>query len=254
MKKLDGRIAIITGASAGIGKQIALRYAEEGARLALCARRIEKLNITAKLCEDAGAEVLPFQCDVTQYDQMKAFVEAVVKRFGGVDILYNNAMVMSEMKPFTDHTREDWDVLYESGLLSSFSMMCLCFPYLKESKYGGKVICVGSGAGIQGANGMVAYGAIKEATRAMARHAAVEWGKYNINVNVINPGAITEESFEGVPEEERDPIKMGYDPTLIGRFGDPYQDITPVSVFLASDDSRHITGQTIMVEGGVTLT
>lgn len=257
MGKLDGRVAIITGASAGMGKQVARKFAEEGAKLAICARHMDKLLDTVRICEAAGAEVLAMTCDVTKYDDLSAFVNATAERFGSIDILYNNAMSFSGyLKPFTEHTRQDWDAFYESGLIAVFHIMQLCFPYLRDSKYGGKVICIGSGAGIEGNDGMVAYGAIKEAVRAMVHHAAVEWGKYNINVNCLNPGAVTEAIWDAMkdwPEEDRDPIKMGYNPTIIGRFGDPYEDIAPVAVFLASDDSRHLTGQTIMAEGGVTL-
>ncbi|MBR6815916.1 MAG: SDR family oxidoreductase [Clostridia bacterium] len=256
MGKLEGRTAIVTGAGRGLGKQIAIKYAEEGANLAICARSLDRLAETERLCREAGAEVLSFVCDVTKIDQMEAFVAATAEKFGGIDILYNNAMATTcGHKHFEDHTQEDFDMFYQSGLMSSFHMMRLCFPWLKKSGHG-KVICVGSGAGVEGQFGMTAYGAIKEATRAMARTAAREWGKYNINVNTINPGAITDfyyEQLEKMPEGERDPMKLGFNPTIIGRIGDAYEDIAPVAVFLASEDSRHITGQTIMAEGGVTM-
>lgn len=256
MGKLDGLVAIVTGASAGIGKQVAIRYAEEGASVAICGRNMERLAVTAALCETAGAEVLFMQCDVMNYSDMKKFVSATAERFGRIDVLYNNAMSFSgDPKPLEEQTEEEFYTFFKSGLMSSFHMMCLCLPYLKVQ--GGKIICIGSGAGVEGQTGMGAYGAIKEAIRAMARTAAREWGKYNINVNTINPGAVTEAIWDAMkdwPEEERDPLKMGFNPTVIGRLGDPYEDIAPVAVFLASEDSRHITGQTIMAEGGVTMT
>jgi NAD(P)-dependent dehydrogenase (short-subunit alcohol dehydrogenase family) len=158
-------------------------------------------------------------------------------------------------KPLVEQTEEEFNQFYKSGLLSSFHMMCLCYPYLKVK--GGKVICIGSGAGITGELGMCALGAIKESIRALARTAAREWGKDNINVNILNPGAVTDAIWDAMadwPEEDKDPLKMGFNPTVLGRLGDPYEDIAPVAVFLASEDSRHITGQTIMAEGGVTIT
>ena len=255
MGKLNGKVAIVTGASAGIGKQVAIRFAEEGANIAICGRNMDRLKITADTCEKTGAEVLYMYCDVKKLEGMTAFVDAAAKKFGQIDILYNNAMSFSgDPKPMIEQTEDEFYEFFKSGLMSSFHMMQLCFPYLKIR--GGKVICIGSGAGFEGQPGMCAYGAIKEAIRAMARTAAREWGQYNINVNTINPGAVTEaiwDAMKGWPEEERDPLKMGFNPTVIGRLGDPYEDIAPVAVFLASDDSRHITGQTIMAEGGVTM-
>lgn len=256
MRRLEGKVAIITGAGAGIGKQVAIRFAEEGANVAICSRGIEKLNVTKKECEKRGAEVLALSCDVCKQTDMKGFVEATAEKFGIIDILFNNAMSFSgDPKPLIEQTLDEMNEFYVSGLVSCFTMMKLCFPYLRDSG-NGKVICVGSGAGVEGQAGMACYGAIKEAVRSMARTAAREWGKYNINVNTINPGAVTEAIWDAMaewPEEERDPLKMGFNPTLIGRLGDPYEDIAPVVVFLASEESRHITGQTIMAEGGVTM-
>ena len=256
MGKLEGKVAIITGAGRGLGKQIAIRFAEEGAKISICARSLDRLADTEEKCRQAGAEVFCCVCDVTKISDMEAYVAATAAHFGGIDILYNNAMATTcGRKPFESHTQEDFDAFYQSGLMGSFHMMRLCFPWLKKSGHG-KVICIGSGAGVEGQDGLAAYGAIKEATRAMARTAAREWGKYNINVNTINPGAITDFYYEELvqlPEEERDPVKLGFNPTTIGRFGDAYEDIAPVAVFLASEDSRHITGQTIMAEGGVTM-
>lgn len=256
MGKLEGKVAVITGASAGIGKQVAIRYAEEGANLAICARGMDKLELTRRECEKRGAEVLALTCDVRSQEAMERFVRATAEKFGSIHILFNNAMSFSgDPKPLVEQTREELDEFYVSGLAATFAMMQLCFPYLRDSGHG-KVICVGSGAGVEGQDGMACYGAVKEAVRALARTAAREWGKYNINVNTINPGAVTEAIWDAMadwPEEERDPLKMGFNPTVIGRLGDPYEDIAPVAVFLASEDSRHITGQTIMAEGGVTI-
>lgn len=257
MGKLDNRVAIITGASAGIGKQVAIRFAEEGANVAICARHMEKLAITKAECEARGAKVVAMICDVRKLEDMQAFVAETVRVLGGIDILYNNAMSFSgDPKPLVEHSDEELEEFYVSGLLSTFRMMKLCFPYLRDSGHG-KVICIGSGAGVAGESGMGAYGCIKEGIRSLSRTAAREWGQYNINVNTINPGAVTEAIWDAMadwPEEERDPMKMGFNPTCIGRLGDPYEDIAPVAVFLASEDSRHITGQTIMAEGGVTMT
>ena len=115
MGKLSGKTAIITGAGRGLGKQIAIRFAEEGANIAVCARSLERLQETERLCREAGANVLCFACDVTNTSDMEAFVAATAEKFGGIDILYNNAMsTVCGHKLFEEHTQEDFDIFYQS--------------------------------------------------------------------------------------------------------------------------------------------
>ena len=135
MGKLEGRVAIVTGAGRGLGKQVAIRFAEEGARISICARSLDRLEDTRKKCEQAGAEVFCFVCDVTKISDMEAYVAATAEHFGGIDILYNNAMATTcGRKPFEEQTQEDFDNFYQSGLMGSFHMMRLCFPWLKKKR------------------------------------------------------------------------------------------------------------------------
>ncbi|MBT2293484.1 SDR family oxidoreductase [Paenibacillus albidus] len=251
MGKLTGKVAIITGASGGLGKYISQRFAEEGATLALCDINEERLSETAKLCESKGAKVLSSVCDVSKYSEVEAFVSSVATKFGTVDILVNLAIAIKPPHTFLEHEMETLQLSYETGLVSTWNMMKLCYPFLKTN--GGKIINFGSGAGTEGIEGYAAYAAIKEAIRGLSRVVAREWGKDNINVNIVNPGAITDavkSYLENIPEENRDFSALGFQETPIGRYGDPYEDIAPVVVFLACDDSRHITGQTFNVDGG----
>lgn len=250
--KLENQVAVITGCSGGIGKQTAIRFAEEGAKLAICARRIDPLLETKALCEKAGAEVLALKCDVTVMDEMANFVNKTVEMFGGIDILVNNAVTADVGKPFLEQTEEYLMSLFNSGFLSTWRMMKLCFPYLKESH--GRIINFGSSSGIKGVPGYSGYGAVKEGIRSLTRTVANEWGEFGITCNAICPTAIGERAqqfLDSLPEAERTPKALGFSSTPpVGYIGDAYQDVTPAIVFLASRDSHYITGQTLRVDGG----
>ncbi|MFP7493903.1 SDR family oxidoreductase [Terribacillus saccharophilus] len=254
MGKLDDKAVIITGAGGGLGKYIACRFAEEGAKLALAEINKKSLEETEALCKSKGASVFSSIVDVSDLSQSEAFVEAAAEKFGTIDVVVNLAIAIKTPHSFLDHKMETLDISYQTGLVSTWNFMKLCYPYLKEN--GGKIINFGSGAAYQGEEGYAAYAAIKEAIRGLSRVVAREWGPDGINVNVVNPGAITDgikSYLDQLPEEQRDPTQLGFQQTSLRRFGSPYEDIAPVVLFLASDDSRHITGQTINVDGGVQI-
>lgn len=166
----------------------------------------------------------------------------------------NNAVNAKPGSPFLEQTEEDLKVVWESGFLATWRMMKLCFPYMKEK--GGKIINFGSGSGLMSIEGYAAYAATKEAIRSLSRTVAREWGKYGININTICPTAITPNMWEvinSLPEDQRQPETLGFVIPPLGRVGDAYEDITPVVVFLASEDSRHMTGQNFRVDGGGTI-
>ncbi len=251
MKRLENKVAIITGASGGLGKQTAIRFAQEGARLAICARTESKLMITKKLCEEAGAEVLAMTADVSQYDQLKNFVDQIGKQFGTVDVLVNNAATISAPHPFIEHTIADLEEGLHSGLYGTWYMMQLCYPYMKEK--GGSIINFGSVGGVAGLEGFAAYAAEKEAIRGLSRVVAREWGAMNIRVNCVCPNVITDRFEEGIassPKEIQDYLIASMSNNVMHRPGRAYEDATPAILFLASDDSRWVTGQTLHVEGG----
>lgn len=254
MGKLVGKVAVLTGAGGGLGKYIALRFAEEGAKLALCDINAEGLNETAELCQRQGAEVFAKAFDATDYNQSTEFISDTVGHYQTIDILVNLAIAIEPPHSFLDHTRETLERSYQTGLVTTWDFMTLCHPHLKAN--GGKIINFGSGSGNEGQEGYAAYAAIKEAIRGLSRVAAREWGPDNINVNVVNPGAITDgiqAYLDQLPEGHRDPLSLGFTQTAVRRFGKPYEDIAPVVLFLASDDSRHMTGQTLNVDGGVII-
>ena len=254
MGRLDGKVIIITGASGGLGKQTAIRFAEEGAKVAICARTEEKLEVTKELCEKAGAEVEAVVADVCDFDSIKAFVDKTVERFGTVDVLVNNASTISPPMDFIDQDTYDLDEAIQSGLYGTWHMMQLCFPYLKEK--GGSIINFGSMGGVLGMEGFASYAAEKEAIRGLSRVVAREWGQYGIRVNCVCPNVVTdrvEEGLEFSPPAMKEFLVSSMSDNAMKRMGYAYAEFTPAMVFLASDDSLWITGQTLPVDGGAMI-
>ncbi len=256
MGRLDGKVSIITGCSAGIGKQMAIRFAEEGAKVAICARRGGKLLETAKLCEKAGGQALAVVADVSKPEDLDRFVQKTVERFGTIDILVNNAEGSlpggaTTQAPFIDTPMDYFDLFIQGGLYSTIRMMKLCFPYMK-GKEDASVINFSSsthlgGAALLGLH-LSAYATSKAAITGLTRVVAAEWGQYGIRVNVIYPSVVTD-TMEASPHYQF--ILPEMSKNLLKRPGCPEKDVVPVALFLASSDSRFMTGQALFVEGGV---
>ncbi|MEI2403038.1 SDR family NAD(P)-dependent oxidoreductase [Niallia taxi] len=254
MKRLENKTAVITGAAGGLGKYVSILFAEEGANLAICDVNEEKLLEVKEICESKGAKVFAKAFDLTNFNKANTFVDESATKYGNFDILVNLAIAIKTPHSFMDHDLATLDESYQTGLVSTWNMMKFSFPYLQNK--GGKIINFGSGAGYNGEEGYAAYAAIKEGIRGLYRVVAREWGKYNINVNILCPGAITDSIknyLEAMPESNLDPKILGFKETVIGRYGDAYEDIAPVVLFLSTEDSRHITGQTFYVDGGAII-
>jgi NAD(P)-dependent dehydrogenase (short-subunit alcohol dehydrogenase family) len=250
---LEGKVAIVTGASRGVGKGEAMALAKEGARVALVARDRERLEATASEIEAIGADVLPLVCDVRSVDQVNDTVAAVVARWGTVDILVNNAQIIYAPHAFEAWTEEEVRATWESGALATWAFMVACFPYMKDR--GGRIIntCSATGHGNPGSR-LCGYAAAKEAIRSFTRTGAREWGQYRITVNAISPMAKTETTVQVFPtEEEQMAILHGGGPTLTERWGDPELDIGRAVVFLAGPDAEIITGCLLPVDGGCAI-
>lgn len=259
MGKLDNKVILITGCSTGLGKQQAIRMAAEGAKLAICARNETKLKETKNICEEKGAEVLAMSVDIMDYDSLVEFVDATVERFGTIDVLVNNAHTITIPKPFLEKTIEDLDVEMKSSVYAYWHLMKLCFPHLRDKEgAGGSIINFASEAGVKGDSLYAPYAAAKEAVRGLSRTVAREWGQYNIRVNTVCPNGMTENASAGLDSEAlsleaRDHIRDAFTNNPFQRAGDPYRDVAPVGVFLASDDSHWITGQNIHADGGILI-
>lgn len=251
MGKLGGNVAIVTGAGRGIGKGIALAFAKEGAKLVIA-------DVKAKTCKEVteeirqlGKEALGVVCNVGDEEQVKRMVEEAVTNFGPVDILVNNAQGFVQRVPVEEVEDEHWDKCLQEGVKATWYCCKAVFPHMRGR--GGKIINIGSAAGLMGMEGMAVYGATKEAIRAFSRTAAREWGKYKINVNVILPHALTPASI-GFQQRYPEQYQKELEENPLRRWGgDPEKDIGRVAVFLASEDSDYMTGQSLFVDGGSTM-
>lgn len=251
----DGKTAIITGGgkAKSIGYGIATAYAKEGANLVLTGRNEQKLlDAKEELERLYNVKVLAVQADVSpaedSFDRVKQVVQKAIEAFGRIDVLINNAQASASGVPLAEHTKEQFDLGIYSGLYATFYYMQACYPYLKETQ--GSVINFASGAGLFGNAGQASYAAAKEAIRGLSRVAATEWGKDNINVNIVCPLAMTSqlENFKvAYPEAYEKNLKA----VPMGRFGDPEKDIGRVCVLLGSEDFKYMSGETITLEGGM---
>ncbi len=248
LKRLEGKVIILTGVSAGLGKQLAICLAREGARLAVCARRMDKLTETAELCKKEGGEVLALPCDVSKYEDLKNLVEKTVEQFGTVDVLINNANFEADRMPFMDQDISMLDTALHTGVYAHWHLMKLCYPYLKGKS--SSIINFTSGMYQVGLELYASYAADKGAIRALSMVVAREWGVDGIRVNTISPIAITDTIMHKLAPEYSEWVKDMMSHNSMGRVGDPAEDIAPVVIFLASDESRWITGQNINVDGG----
>ena len=255
MGLFDGKTVIITGGgkAKAIGYGIALAYAKEGANLVLTGRNVKKLeDAKAELEAKCGIKVLACQADVNTdpscEKRVQEVVDETIRTFGRIDVLVNCAQASASGVPLVEHSKEQFDLAVYSGLYAAFFYMRACYPHLKESQ--GSVINFASGAGLFGNAGQASYAAAKEGIRGLTRVAATEWGKDNINVNVVCPLALTAqlEQFKiAYPEAYEKNLKA----VPMGRFGDAEKDIGRVCVLLGTPDFKYMSGETLTLEGGM---
>ncbi len=241
--QLSGKVAIVTGGAAGIGGAISRVFVRRGAK-------VVAVDLSAAAGRDLVAElgdpVAFIEGDVADPEVAQRAVTTAVSRFGHLDTLVNNAHA-SRQAPFTELTEEQWALSMNTGFVATRQFMLAAYPELKKS--GGSIVNFGSGAALEGQPTQAAYAAAKEAIRGLSRVASTEWAGDGIRVNVVCPIALTEgvlrwkEGFPDMYEATRARIPLG-------RFGDPEKDVAPVVAFLASDDSRYMTGQTLLADGG----
>ena len=248
---LEGRRAIVTGASKGIGRGEAIALAKEGAKVAVVARSDDGVAGASAEIEALGGTALPIVCDVRVVEQVERAVARVVDDWGGVDILVNNAQIMFAPHALEEWTEEEMRATWESGLLGSWAFMVACFPHMKET--GGRIVNTVSAAGHGSSTLRAGYSATKEALRALTRVGAREWGQYGINVNAISPMAKSAKVDEVWSAEEQLEILKGGGPVLTSRWGDAETDIGRAVVFLVGPDSELITGCTLSVDSGAAM-
>lgn len=246
MSKLQGKTAIITGGAGGIGKGMAMAFVKEGAKVAIIDINEEIGNQTIKELQEYQPESIFIKANLVEHDKLAGVVKEVAETFGKIDILVNNAHA-SKMASIAETTQKELDLSFNTGFFPTFYFMQAALPYLKETQ--GKIINFASGAGINGDTNQGTYAAAKEAIRGITRVAANEFGPFGINVNIIAPIAKSPGMIQWA-EAEPEYYQNMLSKIPLRRLGELESDIGRVAVFLASEDSDYITGQTIMVDGG----
>lgn len=246
--RLEGKVVIVTGASSGLGVAFAQGFAEAGADVVLGARRADRLEETAQLVRGAGRRVLTVSTDVAAPEQCQRLVDAAMAEFGQVDVLINNAGVGTAV-PATKETPEQFRSVIDVNLNGCYWMAQACGRVMKP---GSAIINISSVLGITtGGLPQAAYSSSKAAVIGLTRDLAQQWtGRKGIRVNAIAPGFFTSEMTDQYP-----PGYLEAQQTRIpsGRTGDP-QELAATALFLASDAAGYITGQTLSVDGGLTIT
>ena len=248
---IKDRIAVITGGSSGLGVQIAKAFASQGVKLALFARREDKLKAVAEeIADEFGVEVMYAVTDVTDYENVEESVQKVIDKFGRIDILVNSAGV-GHMKPALEQTIEEWDKHLKIDLSGVYYASRAVGKFMVEQKYG-KIINLGSihsRVSIAG-GGVSVYTSSKGGVKNLTQDLAVEWAPYNITVNAIGPAYFASEmTAEVIDSSEFAPVIQAYCP--MGRVGAPGE-LDGIAIYLASDASSFCTGQLICIDGGWT--
>jgi NAD(P)-dependent dehydrogenase (short-subunit alcohol dehydrogenase family) len=244
---LEGKVAIITGASKGIGEAIACGLSQAGAFVAVASRKLEGVSRVAQEIESAGGKALAVQAHMGYPEQVEALVERVMDEWGHVDVIVNNAGTNPHFGPLLTAEEEQLEKILDVNLKGYFRLCKQVFPHM-EAQGGGKIINIASVTGIRPGPGMGAYSISKAGVIMLTKVLAGELGMHNIQVNAIAPGLI-KTRFSRVLWESEDILKHQESVTPLGRIGLP-QDVVGAALYLASPASDWVTGAVIVVDGG----
>jgi len=230
--RLQGKVALVTGGSQGVGRAVAAAYAREGATVIVTARHLERLEAAAAEIRKGGGNVVPLRADVADRQQVQQLAGEIKRRFDGLHVLVNNASLLGPRVPIVEYPEEDWQGVIAVNLHGPFFVIKACLPLMIPTG-GGSIINVSSGVGRIGKPRWGAYAASKFALEGLTQVLAAELLPFHIRVNAVNPGG-TRTGMRAAAYPEEDPLTL---PT-------PEQ-ITPVFVYLASDESRDVTGKSL---------
>jgi NAD(P)-dependent dehydrogenase (short-subunit alcohol dehydrogenase family) len=244
---LSNKVAIVTGSSRGIGRAIAVRLAEHGAKVVISSRDRVACERVVREISESGGQAIAQECNISFKSELQALVDATVKRWGGVDVLVCNAAVNPHFGPSIQIEDEVFDKIMESNVRSNFWLCNMVLPQMAE-RGGGSIIVISSVAGLQGSPSIGVYGLSKAADMALTRNICVEWGKKNIRANCIAPGLVRTDFARALWENPKiyEQVVKSYP---LRRIGEP-DEIAGAAVFLAGPSGSFVTGQTIVIDGG----
>lgn len=250
MFSLEGKVALVTGASRGIGKAIAEAMASAGAKVVVSSRKLEACEAVVAGIREAGHEAMAVACNVSRPDEIDALVERVHEAWGRIDVMVLNAAVNPYMGPLLEIGDDAWRKTLDANVGSVLQAARRVIPGMAERR-DGAVIIISSIAGLKGSTQLGAYAVSKVADMQMARNLALEFGPHNVRVNCIAPGLVRTDMARALWEAP-EKLERALRAYPIGRIGEP-ADIAGAALFLASPAGAFVTGQTLVVDGGSTI-
>ena len=245
--RLKDKVAIITGAASGIGRQTVLRFAQEGARVVVSDRNRSGGEETQRLLKEAGSDALFVPVDVSKPDQVEKMVEQTVGQFGKLDVLVNAAAVLIRTPPLAEVDERDWDLMMDINLKGMFFCCKYAIPAMLKGG-GGSIVNIASQAGIRGFGMSLPYAVSKAGVIHLTTTAASQYTSQGIRVNVIAPGSVDTPQFRGSTASS-DAVREREEQHPMGRVGKP-EEIANVILFLASDEASYVSGSLFIADGG----